>query len=173
MKVLGIFAPLALVASASVGAQSIPRSQPGSVSQSVAGTQIEIAYRRPTARGRALFGALVPWGRLWSPSADTAASVTFSAPVQINGAPLAAGTYSLWAVPDSASWTLVFNSIAHVHHLRYPGEEADALRLKVSPVTGEHVESLIFAFPMVDADSARLELRWGTTVLPMLVRARR
>ncbi len=36
---------------------------------------------------------------------------------------------------------------------------------------GDHVETLMFAFPMVDADSARLELHWGTTVVPMSIHA--
>ena len=29
----------------------------------------------------------------------------------------------------------------------------------------------MFAFPLVDADSARLELRWGTTVVPFSIKA--
>jgi len=28
----------------------------------------------------------------------------------------------------------------------------------------------MFAFPMVDGDSARLELRWGTTIVPLMIR---
>ena len=36
----------------------------------------------------------------------------------------------------------------------------------------QHVETLLFAFPVVDADSATLQLRWGTTVVPLSIRAR-
>jgi hypothetical protein len=147
-----------------------PRSQLASVRQSVSGARIEIVYRRPVARGRALFGALVPWGRIWTPSADTAARFTTSEPLEINGSRLAAGSYSVWAIPDSLSWTLVFNSVAESFHLRYP-DGRDVLRVKATPARGEHVETLLFAFPMVDADSARLELRWGTTVVPLSIRA--
>lgn len=39
------------------------------------------------------------------------------------------------------------------------------------PRQGEHVESLLFAFPLVDADSAVLNLRWGTTVVPLTIHA--
>src|SRR3954470_18208492 len=42
------------------------KSQLGTVSQVVAGTKIDVTYRRPVARGRDLFGALVPWGRIWT-----------------------------------------------------------------------------------------------------------
>src|SRR5690349_19609124 len=37
------------------------KSQLGTVSQLVAGTKIDLTYRRPVARGRELFGSLVPW----------------------------------------------------------------------------------------------------------------
>lgn len=42
--------------------------------------------------------------------------------------------------------------------------------MQVKPVKGEYVETLLFDFPMVDVDSARLELHWGTTVVPLLLR---
>jgi hypothetical protein len=148
------------------------RSQLGTVTQLVAGTRVEIVYRRPVARGRTLFGALVPWGRVWTPSADSAARLTVSAPVEVNGAPLAAGTYGVWTIPDSAAWTVIFSGVAEAFHLRYP-EGRDVLRVRAVPAQGEHVETLAFLFPVVDADSAVLQLRWGTTVVPLTLRARR
>ena len=148
----------------------IPKSQVASVVQHVAGARIEILYHRPVARSRALFGALVPWGRIWTPSADSAARLIVSAPVTINGEPLAAGSYSVWAIPDSASWTVIVNATPAAFHLRYP-EGHDVLRVHATPQRGEHVESLLFAFPLVDADSAVLTLRWGTTVVPLTLHA--
>ena len=35
------------------------------------------------------------------------------------------------------------------------------------------VPLLAFVLPVVDADSAVLQMRWGTTVVPMTIRARR
>ncbi|HVE35157.1 MAG TPA: DUF2911 domain-containing protein, partial [Gemmatimonadaceae bacterium] len=61
---------------ACVGQAQNTRSQLGVVSQTIAGTRVEIMYRRPVARGRDLFGSLVAWGRVWTPSADTAARLT-------------------------------------------------------------------------------------------------
>jgi hypothetical protein len=151
-------------------AQEIPKSQLGSVSQLVGGTRIEVVYRRPVARGRELFGALVPFGRVWTPSADTSATLRVSGPVQINGRDLPAGSYGIWSIPDRDAWTLIFSSVPSVFHLRYP-EGRDALRVQSTVERGEHVETLQFAFPMVDADSALLQLRWGTTVVPMRIRA--
>ena len=153
------------------GAQNT-RSQLATVSQSVMSSKIDIVYRRPVARGRTLFGSLVKWGETWTPSADSGARITFSTPVEINGSRLGAGSYSMCAIPDSLSWTVIFSNTAEVFHRNYPGEGRDALRVKAAPTKGEHVETLMFAFPMVDADSARLEMRWGTTVVPLLIKSK-
>jgi hypothetical protein len=149
-----------------------PKSQLGTVSQLISGTRVELLYRRPVARGRALFGALVPWGRIWTPSADSAARLTLSAPVEINGSTLAAGCYSIWTIPDSTSWTIIFNRTAAAFHLRYPSGQ-DVLRVKAVPSRGEYVETLMWEFPVADADSAILQLRWGTTVVPMKLKSKR
>ena len=153
------------------GAQEIPRSQLGSVVQQVAGSRIEIVYRRPVARGRSLFGTLVPWGEIWTPSADSSAQLRTSGALEINGGTLPAGSYGIWTIPDSTAWTVIFSRIPSVFHLRYPQGE-DALRIRALPLRGEHVETLQFDFPMVDADSALLRLRWGPTVVPLKIRAR-
>jgi hypothetical protein len=88
----------------------------------------------------------------------------------VNGEQLPAGSYGIWTIPDSASWTIIFSGKPHAFHLRYP-EGQDALRVQVKPENGDHVETLLFDFPMVDADSARMELHWGTTVVPLLLRS--
>jgi hypothetical protein len=163
---------LALISVSPVLSAQIPKSQLGSIMQSVGETRVDITYRRPVARGRVLFGALVPWGRVWSPSSDTAARFSISTPIEINGAKLAAGTYSIWAIPDSTSWTVIFSGVPTVFHLKYP-EGQDKLRVRATPTHGEHVETLTFAFPLVDGDSARLELRWGTTIVPLSIRGSR
>ena len=58
-------------------------------------------------------------------------------------------------------------------HLSVPSS-GEVLKVRATPTTGtEHVETLKFAFPMIDGDSARLELRWGTTVVPFSIKALR
>ena len=168
MRVLRVTVSVALAASCA-RAQN-PRSQLGTVTQWVAGTRVDVVYRRPVARGRALFGELVPWGRVWTPSADSAARLTASAPVQVNGERLSAGEYGVWMIPDSASWTVIFSREAAAFHLRYPSGH-DALRVRAASAHGDHFETLAFVFPLVDADSAVLQMRWGTTIVPMTIRA--
>jgi hypothetical protein len=135
-------------------------------------TRVEVKYSRPSARGRELFGALVPWGRVWTPGADTATSVTVSDSVRVNGQPLAAGTYSLWAIPGDTAWTIIFNREHPAWHTQYP-EGDDALRIESAPRQGAHVEMLTFSFPDVDGLRGELVLQWGTTVVPIVIEAHR
>ncbi len=149
-----------------------PRSQHGSVSQHIQGTEVTISYNRPVARGRALFGSLVAWNRIWHPGADSATTISFSKDVTIDGQPLKAGRYSLWTIPEeSKPWTVIFNRGVGGWHTNYPGESQDALRLTVSPDSGGYLETLTYYFPLVDADSAVLRLQWGTTIVPLKIKA--
>src|SRR3954462_6368694 len=73
-----------------IPADQVAKSQLAGVSQRVANTDITITYSRPVARGRALFGALVPYNEVWDPGADQATAIAFTRDVQIDGHPLPA-----------------------------------------------------------------------------------
>lgn len=167
-----ILATLAVAFPIACGAQAIPWSQHGTISQRVGFTDITISYNRPVAHGRTLFGGLVKWGRVWHPGADSATTIGFSKDVTIEGKSLAAGQYTLWAIPDTASWTVIFSRALHVFHIPYPGEEHDALRITVTPVQGSYMEVLAYEFPVVGPDSATLDLHWGSTIVPLRIRTK-
>lgn len=141
-------------------------SQHGSVTQHVGAAVISVDYNRPVARGRDLFGALVPWGRVWTPGADSATTITVSTDVKIEGQTLPAGTYSLWTEPQQEKWTVIFNRVHPVFHTRYPAGQ-DVLRVTATPREGAHMETLAFYFPVVDGTHAELVLHWGTMVVPL------
>src|SRR5213592_1989656 len=137
--VVTVFA--AAVAAVPALAQGYPPSQRGSVTQNVALTEITVAYGRPVARGRQLFGQLVPWDSVWHPGADSATRIVFDHDLVVEGRTLKAGEYSLWLIPRaSAPWTVIFSSAAHVFHKPYPGPQADAQRFDVAPEQGAHME---------------------------------
>ena len=148
----------------------VAKSQAAAVSQRIANTEITITYSRPVARGRALFGALVPYNEVWDPGADQATAIAVTRDVRINTAPLAAGKYSLWAIPRPDTWTVIFSKAADVYHTPYPGEAQDALRLDVRPEQGPHMEALTFYFPGVEGKDATLRLHWGETMVPLSIR---
>ena len=166
---------LALVASPiPAGAQGFPASQRGRVEQTVAFTDIAIAYGRPVARGRVLFGdsGLVKWRNIWHPGADSATRVSFSRDVLIEGREVKAGEYSIWLIPHpTGPWTVILNRAAHVFHQPYPGETSDALRLEITPERGAHMETLAFYFPVVLRDEAEMRVHWGELMLPVRIKA--
>lgn len=161
---------LGLLATPCVAQVGIPFSQHGSVTQRVGFTDIRIEYNRPVARGRRLFGGLVKWGRVWHPGADSATTITLSTRTLVEGRPLDAGSYTLWAIPDTTQWTVIFSRALHVFHYPYPGDSLDVLRVPVTPQSGQYMEVLAFYFPVVGPDSATINLHWGTTVVPIRIK---
>jgi len=145
------------------------RSQPARVIQRMGPTEMTVVYNRPTARGRELFGALVPWDSVWNPGADEATRIEVDQDVLLNGQLLPAGRYSIWAVPRRDEWTLVFSRAWDVPHRPFPPGR-DALTLRIRPRAAEHMESLAFYFPMADMESATLVLHWGETMIPISIR---
>ncbi len=165
-------AALALGA-ARVGAdQGYPFSQRGTVTQSVAFTTITVSYGRPVARGRPLFGQLVPWDSVWHPGADSATRVVFDHDVLVEGHALKAGEYTLWVVPrEHAPWTVIFSRAAHVFHKPYPGPADDVLRVDVDAEAASHMETLAIEFPVVLRDDAVMRIHWGTVGVPIHIKA--
>jgi hypothetical protein len=164
----------ALAACANAQGMRYPVSERGSVTQSIAFTEVVIIYGRPSARGRVLFGdtGVVKYGRIWHPGADSATRITFSKDVELEGHAVKAGEYSIWLIPrDGAAWTFILSRRAHVFHTQYPGESNDALRVDITPERGAYMETLAYYFPAVARDSATLRLHWGETFLPVRITA--
>lgn len=152
--------------------QGVPFSQHGVVSQRVSHTVIEVTYNRPTARGRLLFGsdsaAVVKFGKIWHPGADSATRISFDKDVVFEGKPLKRGEYSIWLIPQAdGPWTVILNSASRVIHTPYPGEQTDVLRVTVTPEKGAHMDALGFYFPVVARDSTVLRMHWGEVIVPM------
>src|SRR5437867_6989609 len=168
----GLILLVLIVLAPSLLASQFPRSQHGTVTQHIQGTDVSISYNRPVARGRELFGSLVRWDRIWHPGADSATMISFNKDVLIDGHQLPAGRYSLWTIPEAPPkpWTVIFNRGVGGWHTNYPGESQDVLRITVATETGPHIESLTYYFPLVDADSAVLRLQWGTVIVPMKIK---
>lgn len=165
----------ATICAALLGQQPAPTpgvrpSQHGTVTQKVAATTITVDYNRPVARGRELFGALVPYDRIWCPGADDCTTVAVSTDVKIDGQDLPAGTYTVWARPGPEKWTVIFNRAHPVFHTRYESvADRDLLKLEITPRAGSHMETLAFYFPVVNGKRAELVLHWGTVVVPFTI----
>ncbi|HZS12158.1 MAG TPA: DUF2911 domain-containing protein, partial [Nitrospirales bacterium] len=87
----------------------MPRVSPkSSLMQTVGLTDVTITYSRPGVKGRQIWGALVPWDKVWRTGANEATTFTVSDDVTINGQRLPKGTYSLHTIPGKDQWTIIF-----------------------------------------------------------------
>ncbi|OLD00914.1 MAG: hypothetical protein AUI99_08070, partial [Gemmatimonadetes bacterium 13_1_40CM_3_69_22] len=81
-----------------------------SVRATLAGATLAVRYSRPSMRGRAIFGNVVPWNKVWRTGANEATVLETSADLVIAGTSLPAGKYSLWTVPSPDGWKLIVNN---------------------------------------------------------------
>jgi hypothetical protein len=128
----------------------------------VDGATITISYGRPTMRGRKIFGALIPYDKVWMPGADEATVFETTASLQFGDFKLPAGRYSLYTMPSEKQWTLIINRKTGQWHTLYVPKE-DLAKL---PMTAEHlstpIEQLaISAVPRPQGGAVQLE--WETT----------
>jgi hypothetical protein len=71
---------------------------------------ITVTYGRPYKKGRDIFGALEPYGKVWRIGADEATNITFKKDVKFDGQTVPAGTYTLFALLTENEWTFILNS---------------------------------------------------------------
>ena len=80
-----------------------------SVRANVAGAALSVRYSRPSARGRVIFGNVVPWDQVWRTGANEATVFETSSDLVVGGTTLTAGKYTLWTITGRAAWKLIIN----------------------------------------------------------------
>ena len=154
-----------LAALVSVAAARVQRASPHeSVSASIDGANISITYGRPYMRGRSIFGALVPYGRVWCPGADEATTLTSSKPLSIGNLVLDAPQYTLWILPTADEWQLVVSKETGQWHTQYRAA-GDLGRVPLQKRTLDApVEQLTFALRKnADGAGGTIVFTWATT----------
>jgi hypothetical protein len=148
----------------------LPRPSPNATLVQTAGiTDITIKYSRPGVKGRAIWGALVPYGKVWRTGANDATTIAFSDDVTVGGSKLAAGTYSLHTIPGQDSWTIVFNNVSNQWGSFAYDPAKDALRVEAKPEKAEFREWLTFEVPELSNDMAKIVIRWENLAVPFTV----
>jgi hypothetical protein len=174
MHKLALISLLVLLALPAVAQQPpavrYPQASPHAVlTQAVGTTEVTIDYHRPGAKGRRIWGALVPYGKVWRTGANEATTIAFSDDVTIDGKPLPKGTYSLHTIPGQKEWTLIFNKVAKQWGSFSYKQEEDALRVNVKPHAAPPTEWMEFTVPSVSSDNATVELRWAKLAVPFTI----
>jgi hypothetical protein len=156
LALLVSMSPLAL------DAQQRRASPHESVAAEVGGATVTVTYGRPFMRGRAIFGALVPYGHVWCPGADEATTLDSTRPLEVAGVNVPAGPHTIWILPTEATWTLVISSEASGFHLRYP-EGSDLGRVALTKrALDAPVDQLTFAVAATAAGGT-LAMSWERT----------
>ena len=127
---------ISILVTSSVSAQLVlPQQSPkSSVMQTVGLTEITIDYSSPAVKGRAIWGELVPYDKVWRAGANSATKITFSKDVTINNVLVPKGSYSILMFPDRIEWTVMINKDASVSAEAY-NEEMNITKFKVLPYT--------------------------------------
>lgn len=87
--------------------QSPVPSPRAKVSQKVGLVDINLDYSRPSKKGRAIFGNVVPYNQIWRTGANQATTISFSHDIKINNKLVQAGEYHIYSVPRENSLDLV------------------------------------------------------------------
>lgn len=137
-------------------------SPAASFKQRVGITDVSVEYSRPSARGREIFGGLVPYGEVWRTGANSATKITFSTDVSFGGVDVKAGTYALFSIPGKDEWTVILNNVTGQWGSYAYNADNDIARVTPKPAaTGSPVETFTISIDsLAKEDSATLNLKW-------------
>ncbi len=147
--------------------KSTPKSPEAAFTQQFGGSEIQIAYARPSARGRKIFGGVVPFDALWRTGANDCTQIKLKEEVAIGGKMIAPGKYSLFSMPGADMWTIILNSETSGHGTSAYKEENDVHRFKVkSEKSDRFYETFTIEINDFDAKGdASLNMMWENTMV--------
>jgi len=136
------------------------------IEQKVGLTDVTLEYSRPGMRDRAIFGDLVPYGKVWRAGANKNTMISFSNDVVVDGQTLKAGDYAIFITPMAKKWDVVFYS--DTNNWGTPQKWDDS---KVAAKTSidviklpMQVETFTITFDNLQSDSAELGFIWSDTM---------
>ncbi|MDN4165377.1 DUF2911 domain-containing protein [Cytophagales bacterium LB-30] len=150
---------------------NMPQPSPlSTVEQKVGLTDVSVTYSRPSMKGRAIFGDIVPFDKIWRTGANASTKITFSDEVSLEGNKVPAGTYALYTIPGKESWTIILNKNTNLWGEDGYSEAEDQVRVTVKPVAlAEAVETFAIQFVNLTKDGASLELAWEKTAVRVAI----
>lgn len=148
-----------------------PASPDAEFKQQIGFGEVEVKYSRPSARGRVIFGGLIPFGEIWRTGAHDATTIHFSEPVKLNGYDIPADTFSLFTIPNQNEWTIVINKTAKMHGTSDYSQEQDLVRFTVKPEKSpRYYETFTIEINDLSKDEAALYLLWENTQVKLTIK---
>ena len=142
------------------------------IKQDFALGNIELTYSRPLAKGRVVFGDLVPYNKLWRTGANNATIIKFTDAVEINGKKIDTGSYALYTIPGIDTWEIILNKGITNWGVTNYKESDDVLRFKVQPMKLKTpTESFTMQFADIKPESCALHIMWEKTAVAIPINA--
>lgn len=98
-------------------AQNLPIPSPrATITQEVALSKVTVDYASPAARGRKVWGEVVPLGKVWRTGANNPTTIEVSSDFEVFASEsepkrkLKAGKYAIFSTPNSDNWVIHFNT---------------------------------------------------------------
>ncbi|MEO0470111.1 MAG: DUF2911 domain-containing protein [Bacteroidota bacterium] len=130
------------------------------LSYQIGDTEIEIEYERPAARGRTIYGELVPWNKVWRTGAGDCTKISFSRDVRLNNQAVPKGTYSLFSIPSPDQWVIILNADTSLYGSPDYDSNQDIVRFVVRTQQSDRFyESLTFDLDFVP-NHGRIYISW-------------
>ncbi|HEX3091625.1 MAG TPA: DUF2911 domain-containing protein [Candidatus Angelobacter sp.] len=147
-------------------------SPPGAADCTIKGKKVTIDYSRPFLKGRKLGQELAPYGKVWRTGANEATTLTTAIDLDIGGAKVPAGTYTLYTLPSEGTWKLIINKQTGQSGAEYH-EDQDLARvdMKKQEITVP-VEQFTIALDQDSNDSADLVMEWEKTRVFVTIQAK-
>lgn len=139
-----------------------PVSPLDSASAVIGNATVSVRYSKPFARGRRIWGVVVPWDSVWRTGANAATVLSTNAGLLVGGVAVPAGTYTLYSIPTVEALTLIVSKKA-------PGEASydDSMDLARIPMRADRTAHNIDPFTIwldKEGDGATLKLGWADRV---------
>lgn len=120
---------------------------------------VTITYNAPSMRGRAIFGDLVPYDKVWRAGADKATTITFTEDVMVAGQKVAAGKYAFFTMPkEEGNWPIMLNSESDQWGAYNMDASKNVLEAEATVTEIEPVETLKYSI-----SDGMIHLDWATT----------
>jgi hypothetical protein len=133
--------------------------------QNFALSEISIEYSRPSAKGRVVFGDVVPFGKIWRTGANGSTKITFGEDVKVEGQNVAAGTYALYSIPNKDNWEfMLYKDLTLGGNTGEYKKENELIRFSVKTKSlTEKVETFEINVANITSNTAMIQLSWENT----------
>lgn len=163
MSILFVFLALVLVAPAQAQVRTPSASSGVKVETTVGLTQIGLDYSAPSAKGRDIFGGLVPYGEVWRTGANQAVKITFSDGVIVDGSAVAAGSYAVLTKPGKEAWEVMFFPYESGSWNSYLEKKPAAVAKGIVSKRMPAVETFSITVNNISMEGAHLTMAWANT----------